>query len=389
MKILFISSDNNKTSGAFLCLVELNRSLRELYHIDTLVIIPKKGDGVQLLDKYHIPYRFVPSYSWITYNGFGLKAIAKTCFKSLMMIYNLFAIRKIRHIIRDENIDLVHTNTIFTYVGAKAAFAEHKKHIWHLRECIDRDYNSRILVGKRGYDLIAKSDVVVAVSEMVRRNYQDKFPTKKVQVIYDGVSDELYKKREIFLQERVQFTCIGGLIEHKNQKEVIHAASILKQKGYQNFHVNLVGRGPMKQELQDEISSLGLDEYITLCGTFDRIQDILEETDVVCVASKSEAFGRTTVEGMLQGCLIIGADTVDSATKELIQDKKTGFLYQSSDVGLLASVMSICLQEERQKDLQRIARNGQKRALEKYTTTVNAKNMLVLYQDILAKSIRM
>ena len=66
MKILFISSDNNKTSGAFLCLVELNRYLREVYNVDTFVIIPKQGDGVQLLDKYHIPYKIIPSYSWIT-----------------------------------------------------------------------------------------------------------------------------------------------------------------------------------------------------------------------------------------------------------------------------------------------------------------------------------
>lgn len=379
MKILFISSDNNKTSGAFLCLAELNRYLREVYHIDTLIIIPKKGDGVQLLDKYKIPYRFIPSYSWITYNGFGVKAIAKTAFKSMMMIYNYFAIKKIRQVIREGNFDIVHTNTIFSYVGAKAAFAEHKKHIWHLRECIDRDYNSRILIGQKGYDLIAKSDAVIAVSEMVRKNYQDKFPTKEIQVVYDGVSEELYKKREIFLHDQVQFTCIGGLIEHKNQKEIIYAASILKKKGYQNFHVNLVGRGPMKQELQKEISALGLDEYITLCGTFDRIQDILGKTDVVCVASKSEAFGRTTVEGMLQGCLIIGAQNVDSATKELITNGKTGFLYPSGNESELASIMLKCLQEVNKNKLQRIALYGQDNALECFTTKANAKHIMDIY----------
>lgn len=382
MKILFISSDNNKTSGAFLCLVELNRYLREVYHIDTLIIIPKKGDGVQLLDKYKIPYKFIPSYSWITYNGFGLKAIAKTAFKSMMMIYNHFAIKKIRQVIREENFDIVHTNTIFSYVGAKAAFAEHRKHIWHLRECIDRDYNSHILIGKRGYDLIAKSDAVIAVSDMVRKNYQDKLPDKEIQVVYDGVSADLYKKRDIFLQERIQFTCIGGLIEHKNQKEVIHAASILEKKGYQNFHVNLVGRGPMKQELQSEITRLGLDEYITLCGTFDRIQDILGKTDVVCVASKSEAFGRTTVEGMLQGCLIIGANTSNSATKELIQDRKTGFLYTSGNENALASIMGYCLNNENWTELQNVAANGQSFALQTFTNAVNAKNILFIYDTI-------
>lgn len=383
MKILFISSDNNKTSGAFLCLVELNRYLREKYHIDTLVVIPKKGDGIQLLRKYNIPYRFIPSYSWITYNGYTPKAIAKTLFKMLMMIYNQYAIKKICQIIKDEDIELVHTNTIFAYVGAVAALKQHVKHIWHIRECIDTDYDSHILTGVKGYRLINESDAIITVSQMVRKNYQDRIDSSNIQVIYDGVSDSLYREKQLFLQDKVQFTCIGGLIAHKNQKEIIQACAILKKKGEKNFHLNLVGRGPMERELRDEVRILGLEPYITFCGVFDDIRDILMQTDVVCVASKSEAFGRTMIEGMLQGCLIIGADTPNSATRELIIPEKTGILYPSGDMDALSTSMLRCLDCNSQRELCNIAQQGQKNALQEYTTAVNAQNIMSMYNKLL------
>ena len=385
MKILFISSDNNKTSGAFLCLVELNRYLREVYNVDTFVIIPKQGDGVQLLDKYHIPYKIIPSYSWITYNGYSIKALAKTCFKLLMMLYNYIDIKKIKTIIKKGKFDFVHTNTIFSYVGAKAAFLEHTKHIWHLRECINEGHNSRIVVGESGYKFISKSNIVLAVSQTVRQTYQNDIDAGKIKVVYDGVSANLYKKKNIFKDEVVQFTCIGGFIDNKNQIELINACDILKKSGQRNFHLNLVGRGPMELNLRAEVNRLGLNDYVTFSGVFDRVQDILEKTDIVCVVSKSEAFGRTVIEGMLQGCLIIGANTLNSAIHELITDGITGFLYPCGDLDRLAHIMNACLQKDNQRHLQKVAIKGQEVALQKYTTLSNAENIMNVYKTLMQK----
>ena len=385
MKILFISSDNNKTSGAFLCLVELNRYLREVYNVDTFVIIPKQGDGVQLLDKYHIPYKIIPSYSWITYNGYSIKALAKTCFKLLMMLYNYIAIKKIQTIIKKGKFDFVQTNTIFSYVGAKAAFLEHTKHIWHLRECINEGHNSRIVVGESGYKFISKSNIVLAVSQTVRQTYQNDIDAGKIKVVYDGVSANLYKKKNIFKDEVVQFTCIGGFIDNKNQIELINACDILKKSGQRNFHLNLVGRGPMELNLRAEVNRLGLNDYVTFSGVFDRVQDILEKTDIVCVVSKSEAFGRTVIEGMLQGCLIIGANTLNSAIHELITDGITGFLYPCGDLDRLAHIMNACLQKDNQRHLQKVAIKGQEVALQKYTTLSNAENIMNVYKTLMQK----
>ena len=81
MRVLLVSSDNNKSSGAFICLVELAKMLQVSYRTYVLVILPKPGDGAELLEKYNITYIYIYSFSWVTYRGWSLKSIGKYIFK--------------------------------------------------------------------------------------------------------------------------------------------------------------------------------------------------------------------------------------------------------------------------------------------------------------------
>ncbi len=383
MNVLFISSDNNKTSGAFLCLVELNRYILENTDIKTLIILPKHGDGVELLDKYNIPYHLISSFSWITYKGKGLKAVAKTVFKSLMIVYNMYAIKKIRSLIRNEKIDLVHTNTIFSYVGAYAALKENVPHLWHFREDIDKGYNSKILYSNYGYGLIKKSSQIIAVSNVIRNVYSKSVLPEKISVIYDGVSAKFYKKRDILNTDMVTFASIGAFVPHKNQSELIKACYILKEKGIENFQLKLIGRGLEEKKLRLLVKKYKLEDKIDFCGVYDDITEVLEKTDVLCSASLSEAFGRTIVEGMLQGCLIIGADNSHSAACELIINKSTGMLYKSGDVDELSKLMMLCCDKEEKEKLIKLAENGQRYAKMKFVTKTSANKIIDLYKRIL------
>lgn len=54
--------------------------------------------------------------------------------------------------------------------------------------------------------------------------------------------------------------------------------------------------------------------------------------DILCMCSDREAFGLSTVEGMLSGCLIIGTNT--GGTTEILEDGTTGLLYaQGEELG--------------------------------------------------------
>ena len=64
MNIMYIASDNYAGSGAFLSLVNLARNIREKYKENVLIVLPRKGDGEELLLQYSIPYIHIYTFNW-------------------------------------------------------------------------------------------------------------------------------------------------------------------------------------------------------------------------------------------------------------------------------------------------------------------------------------
>lgn len=383
MNILLVSSDNNKTSGAFLCLVSLAKYLIEEFNYKVIVTVPKQGDGIELLQENNIPYYYVRSFSWITYNGFGIKAIAKTIFKKIAMLYNWRAIRQTSDIIERENIDIIHINTIFSYVGAVAAKLKHKKIVWHIRESLDKGFNSHIVTGKKGYELINQSDRVIAVSNTVLNEYKNVIRGQIFEVVHDGIDSKFYApKHKILKKQPVVFACIGALVKDKNQLELLKSINKIMDNGITNFKLLLIGNGVMETQLKSFVERNQLQNYVEFYGRRKDVDHILKQVDCLFSVSRAEAFGRTMIEGMLSGCLVVAADSPDSAACELIQSGKTGILYPLGDINQLTEILrNICLHTNNQ-DLRSMAFKGQQEAMVRYNSLTNAEKIRDVYLHV-------
>ena len=62
---------------------------------------------------------------------------------------------------------------------------------------------------------------------------------------------------------------------------------------------------------------------------------------IAVVASKSEAFGRVTIEAMSSSLLVVASDT--GANTELISDKKNGLIYSHRSMSSFHEVLSYIL----------------------------------------------
>ena len=71
-----------------------------------------------------------------------------------------------------------------------------------------------------------------------------------------------------------------------------------------------------------------------LLGYCDNMSPKLSEYDVGIICSKSEAFGRITIEYIRAGLYVIASNT--GANPELIQHKKLGILYEYGNIKSLA-----------------------------------------------------
>lgn len=377
--VVFMASDNNSSSGAFLCMVDLNCELRK-QGINTLVVLPGYGTGERLLREREISYTYIISEDWSVDDKFALNVR-----KRIRLLKNKKAIKELHELICDCRVKLIHNNTTYTYVGAYAARKENIALIWHIREYM-KFQNKRFLSKNWAIKTMNCSDEVIYISEYMRDCLKS-VNAKSSVIIYDGLDVDTFfiPNKEILEKEKVVITLVGALVSHKRQEDLIRAAAVLKQRGGRAFTIRFVGNGKSEYEryLSKLVDEFDLDDCIEFLGRRDNMRAVYEETDIAIVCSGIEGFGRVTVEGQLAGCLVIAANS--GATVELIKDGETGILYETGDsMALTNCICEAIAQFDRSK---KIASQGQIYACQNYSREKNAVEIINLYKKYLGEKV--
>lgn len=382
MNIMFIASDNCRTSGAFLSMTALAGLLKEKYGHYILVVLPYEGNGKELLDNAGIENVLVRSYDWTVPLSEQKKPFrrAKSAVKEIITKRNA---KEIAHLMRSRDIDIVHINTSWTYVGALAAQKAEVPFIWHIREFLEEDQFRCIRNREKGYALMRRADKVVAISESIYRKYAPVLGEEKLIVILNGIDAGRYlnETHEILSGDTAELLMVGGLNEGKGQRQALKACAALRDKGKWNFHLRLVGSGREEytQQIKQMAAELHLDGLVEFCGPQDDTPSYYGSSDIFLMCSKAEAFGRVTVEAMMGGCLVIGNNT--AGTKDLIEDGVTGLLYEDRNIDDLVQKIEYAL--EHKDEARTIAANGRKYMAENMTAEMNAEKINDLYHEVI------
>lgn len=382
LNVLFMASDNNKTSGAFLSMGNLCVYLRDKYGVNVSVVVPMEGHGVEVLDKLGIEHTLIQSHDWVVPLSKNRDEAYQNEVKNKRNV-NKVAVDKISEHIKNKHIDLVHINTTYSYVGALSCLKENIPFVWHLREFLEEDQSNTLWNREKGNALINKSNRVVAISDSIFNKYKPVIDDNRLVRIYNGIDATRFYKpyKQIFNNRKVRLIFVGGFEYYKGQIEFAKACAKVFKRGYDNFEIWFVGMGRLdvKQEVKEIFDSEGMYDYVKYLGYKYDVENYYSDCDISFTCAKSEAFGRTTVEAMLSGNLLIGADT--AGTKELIDDNTTGILYKHGDSDDLAQKIIFALNNPHVS--KRIANNGRQTMFENMTAEINADNVYELYQDII------
>ena len=381
-RILFISSDNNKVSGAFLCLVDLCDILINKYGFEVFVILPYYGNGKSLLDAKNIPSYTINSFGW----GIELSRERDVkCLKEISdkKLVNESAIQKIRKFIRINEVDVVHINSSYSYIGAIASLKENIPFVWHIRELLEEDQSNTMWDRKKANELINKSNKVITISGTVNRKYSQFIDANRLTTIYDGVDvGKFYNpQKDIFNTSLVRLIFVGNIAIYKGILDFVESCILLNNSNFNDFEVLIVGAGDDQviEDVKSRFSKANMSDCVRFLGYQKDVNVFLNESDIFCMCSKSEAFGRTTVEAMLSGNLVIGANT--AGTKDLIDDGTTGILYEQGNAEDLCEKMLYAINNKSKS--RKIAESGRKYMFENMSAERNADEIYNLYMEIL------
>ena len=107
-----------------------------------------------------------------------------------------------------------------------------------------------------------------------------------------------------------------------------------------NVTVRIVGDGPLRDDLTNLASSLGLSNRITFMGKIsrDKLQEEMHRCMMFVLISEHEVFGLVYLEAMLQGCIVIASR--ESGVDGIIVDGVNGFLCESGNSEELSNIIT-------------------------------------------------
>ncbi|MGI6238916.1 MAG: glycosyltransferase family 4 protein, partial [Christensenellales bacterium] len=385
VRVLFVASDNTPTSGAFLSMHALIRELKEQFGVESHVILPHGGQGGFLLDDDGIGHNTIASQDWVV----SMDEVRDGAYRRRVRAakrQNRRAVRRIAEVIENGCYDLVHINTTYAYVGALAARRAKVPFVWHLREFLEEDQHRTMWDRARGNQLINRADRVIAISQSIRQKYAAAIDANRLTVIHNGIDTARFHMpdRRIFARDEVVFLLVGGFSEQKGHPEFVRACVRVAESGFDGFKIRFIGTGndEVKEECMAYLEAHGLRERAELLGYRRNVEDYLEDTDIAFCCSRAEGFGRVTVEAMLSGALVIGANT--AGTAELIRDGETGLLYEQGNSDDLAEKMLRALSDR--AHAAKMADAGRDEMARTMTAQINARNIHAVYREVLANA---
>lgn len=257
----------------------------------------------------------------------------------------------------------------------------------------DFPYKSRVKrdILKKNINYASKlASTSFCMAEQLRRVMQNS--RLKISITPFGVDTDVFNASN-FKQKDDESIILGNVKALKSIYAIddfIKAVSILlknlkdidNQYLVEKIKVYIYGDGEQKQELQELIYSLGLENVIFLKGKIsnNQVPETLSNMDIFCVTSRSESFGVAVVEAMSMEIPVVATDV--DGFKEVVVDNETGIIVPRGNVESIAYALQslICDKELRKK----FGKNGRQRVEELFDFQKNVDVMEELYKELMA-----
>lgn len=295
------------------------------------------------------------------------------------------AIAGFARIIADENVDVVHTNTIVLRDPRIAARRMGVRSVVHVREVIRYDDHLLKQIGQDADTIIRtlwkNNDRVIANSEATRADFT--IEGHRPDLVYNTVDfDDLLALPAPAADGVLRVGLVSSNIPKKGLRDFARvAARVARERPDVQFHLI----GPENEHtagIAAEIEAGKLPASLKILGYRDTPARAIAETDLLLNLSNfKESFGRTVLEAMAARRPVIVYDY--GAPPEFVRQGETGFVVGLSDTeGVARAVLRLAGDRIL---LQQMGRAAQKEATERFGREAYVKQMRAVYDDLLAQ----
>lgn len=372
LNILYICPDET-LGGSSRSLLNLILSIKKDVH--PIVLLPSRGAAYDAFSQAGIECiirPFVKLYQRNTWKNVLLHPWRM--FAVRFMRQDVACVRYVKRYLKGQKIDIVHSNYSPIWIGCLLANALHAKHVWHVREFIDLDFNYKVYGGiPLLMRMVNHADARVAITSAIKEHWR--MPSHNTWVINNAVlckKDACYdpQKEKYFLYSAYSIT------EQKGARTAIiaFAKSGVEKEGYV---LKMVGNclDDYKESLLQTIRDLGISNNVEFVPCQSNLKPFFTKATAYLMTSEFEAMGRVTAEAMFYGCTVIAHAT--GGTLDLVKNRETGYLYNTVEE-CAEYIRFVCV-----NDQDTIIRKAQEFALNNLSQEEYGPKIMEVYQSVL------
>jgi glycosyltransferase involved in cell wall biosynthesis len=392
--ILFFDHTAEMGGGEFALLHLVKALNRDRY--SPIVVLACDGPLNERLQAAQIPTLVLPlSMSVIKVSKDSLGGRSLLQIGAMLRI--LRYIVRLRRVLQEYRVDLVHTNSLKAdLIGGIAGRLAGVRVLWHVRDRIADDYLPpqvarlfRRLCHMIPHVVVANSQATIMTLGLPAHRYRPDDQWQGVgncYVVHDGVPEgaTLAHAPQSMPSPHPLVGLVGRISPWKGQHVFIQAAERVHRRfptaRFQIIGAPLFGEEEYAQQVRNQVKDLGLTDCVEFLGFRTDVPELMQALDVLVHASTiGEPFGQVVIEGMAAGKPVIA--TNGGGVPEIIEDGVTGLLAPMGDAAALAERMERLLADPQMAQAMGVA--GRERVQSHFTVAHTARKIERVYDRTL------
>ena len=230
--------------------------------------------------------------------------------------------------------------------------------------------------------LVDTARAIITETDYAAQFLRERFPDRagRVHRIYNGLDLSKFGRAD-FSSLPPLIISVGRLIPKKGFSDLIRACALLAEHG-KSFRCEIMGEGPLENDLRNEIAQHGLQRYVILAGTKPQseLRRRLAAANVFVLPSVIDPEGgmdnlpTVIMEAMATALPVVSTNI--GGIPEMVIENETGFLVQPGDAVAMADAVSKIIGDA--SLARRLGQSGYERARTLFAIDKNVRELCAL-----------